>query len=238
MLSSQGERDSNEDSIGFEITDNITGFFLADGLGSHIGGGMAADFAVKIAKRIIKKANYTSSEQYIHKIFEGIHLGLIHWQEEFGMPSAFKTTFVMLLINNGRAIWAHIGDSRLYRFTRDSLIYITKDHSVSQMLVTRGEITSSQVRSHCDRYRLVKFLGVEGDEKKYEISDQIIISPGDSFLLCSDGFWEWIEEQRIINCLRDARCPQEWLIKMKNEVIINGTGKNMDNYSAICITVI
>jgi len=235
--SCSGERDTNEDRFGYQITDSFASFMIADGLGGHIGGSIAAELAVDTAKFIIKNENLPSPEQYMQTIFERIQNCLIQRQKEVGIPSAYKTTMVILLIYEGRAIWAHIGDSRLYMFSKNTLIFKTTDHSVSQMMVSCGEIKPSQLRGHCDRNRLLRVLGIESDEVRYEISDSVSISPGDAFLLCSDGFWEWIIERKMTKYLKSSNSPQEWLNKMKNEVTRNGTGKNMDNYSAICVSV-
>ena len=70
------------------------------------------------------------------------------------------------------------------------------------------------------------------DRPKYELSDSISVQPGDSFLLCSDGYWEWILENKMAKYLKKAATPGEWLKTMEAEIQKNGRKANMDNYTA------
>ena len=94
--------------------------------------------------------------------------------------------------------WGHVGDSRLYYFKNGRIVKRTLDHSVPQMLVAAGEIDEKEIRHHPDRNRLVRVMGMEWDEPKYQVSEPMPEEPGQAFLLCSDGFWENIEEEQII----------------------------------------
>ncbi len=103
------------------------------------------------------------------------------------------------------------------------------------MLVAAGEIDEKEIRHHPDRNRLVRVMGMEWDEPKYQVSEPMPEEPGQAFLLCSDGFWENIEEEQMEACLQKSANPHEWLERMEKIVVKNGRGTNMDNYSAIVV---
>ena len=105
-----------------------------------------------------------------------------------------RTTAVVLCTEGNRGTALHIGDSRFYHFRNGKIISQTKDHSVPQMLAMAGEISEHEIRRHPDRNRLLRALGDENEEVRFVRSD-FEIKEGDAFLLCSDGFWEEVEEE-------------------------------------------
>ena len=147
-----------------------------------------------------------------------------------------KTTMVDLILKiNGIARWGHIGDSRLYFFRDGELAAHTLDHSVPQMLVNLGEITFEEIRGHEDRNRLIRVIGTEWEGSSYELSQEIAIRDNDSFLMCTDGFWELINEQQMVETLKNAKSVEEWMNSMVEIVMENGKDVNMDNNSAIAV---
>ncbi|MDR1698968.1 MAG: hypothetical protein LBR75_04005, partial [Prevotellaceae bacterium] len=145
-----------------------------------------------------------------------------------------KSTAVLLLCRNNQAIIAHVGDSRGYYFSNGSILFQTIDHSVSQMAVLRGEITAAQIRFHEDRNRLLRALG--GEENVHAEVSLIPspLAPGDAFLLCSDGFWEYVTENEMAIDLTKSATPDEWLSYLTARIGKRISGKN-DNLSAIAI---
>ena len=109
------------------------------------------------------------------------------------------------------------------------------DHSVPQMLFNTGTIREKQIRHHEDRNRLTRVLGSDEENSKPFITIQEPRNEDAAFLLCSDGFWENIEEEQMEACLQKSANPHEWLERMEKIVVKNGRGTNMDNYSAIVV---
>ena len=103
------------------------------------------------------------------------------------------------------------------------------------MLVLSKEIKESQIRNHPDRNILLRVLGIEWDDPMYELLVPISLKKCQAFLLCSDGFWELIEEKEMCELLKKSSSVEEWLFSMVEVVKKNGVGRNMDNYSAIAI---
>ena len=78
-------------------------------------------------------------------------------------------------------------------------------------------------------------MGIEWEEPMYELMAPMPLKKCQAFLLCSDGFWELIDEKEMCALLKKANSPQEWLLNMAEIVKANGVGRNMDNFSAIAV---
>lgn len=231
MITDQGSRENNEDSIGMYQEDKDYCFILADGLGGHGKGEVASKLAVETVIR--QFVGETAGEEFLEQAFQKAQEDILEVQKE--EPGCFdmKTTLVVLEIRKDQMRWGHMGDSRLYYFENGKYVKRTLDHSVPQMLVAIGEIREKDIRHHADRNRLLRVLGVEDDEVNPSIGDWTEVKSGQAFLLCSDGFWELIEEKKMEKTLKKADTPEEWLKLMEEIVLKNGKGTNMDNYSAI-----
>lgn len=228
-----GSREVNEDFAEYYKTGDTSGYFVVcDGLGGHGKGEVASQLVVKSVLEYVKEKAPEDSGVLTDGILYAQET-LLQAQKDLKAEDEMKTTVVALHISDQKAQWAHVGDTRLYLFRRKKVLTRTLDHSVPQMLVAAGEIKEKQIRNHVDRNRLIRVMGIVWNTPKYELSEPVELLPGDAFLLCTDGFWELIEEKEMIKCLKKAGSCQEWLEKMGEIVLKNGKGKSMDNNTAI-----
>ncbi|MDO5408388.1 MAG: protein phosphatase 2C domain-containing protein [Eubacteriales bacterium] len=233
LLSDVGDRDNNEDNVGMYQNGEDYCFVLADGLGGHGKGEVASQLAVEAAVKVFAVDGVT--EETMDRSFAEAQASILEAQQEDIMAKDMKTTLVLLHVKQDEICWGHIGDSRLYYFENGKLIKRTLDHSVPQMLVAAGQIKEKQIRNHPDRNRLLRVLGVDWDTPKYQIEEPIARGGRQQFLLCTDGFWELIDEKKMMACLKKAETVQEWVQLMEELVKKNGRGTNMDNYSAVAV---
>lgn len=202
-----GDRRENEDSFFAQRPAPEVAFAaVADGLGGHGGGKTASQIAVRALGAC--RANLRLPEQ------EEIGRWLDEANQEIlakrSGPNHMKTTAVFLAVEGNRAVWAHIGDSRLYHFTDGGLAHFTLDHSMCQLAVKLEEITRDQIPNHPDRSCLLKVLGAE--EIAPEFHQAVELGPGrHAFLLCTDGLWERLVEAEIGLDLQKSATPGEWL---------------------------
>ncbi len=227
----KGGRSYNEDSIRYD--DGSLGFIcvVADGLGGHGGGEIASSLTVETLVNGFKN-NPDIGAEAIRRLFEATNREVLARQ----IPSIqMKSTAVALFCTGTGMTVAHVGDSRFYYFSQGRLIYQTKDHSVSQMAVLSGEISSSQIRFHEDRNKVLRALGSDV-EVKPEIQSFSRPEPSDVFLLCTDGFWEYVLEEEMEIDLAKAQGPQQWLDFMVARLGGRINGKN-DNFTAGAIFV-
>lgn len=237
LLTNQGGRDNNEDSVGMLENNGEYCFVVADGLGGHGFGEIASGIAVK-----------TILESFVEHGLSGDCLGeaiqntqnyVLEMQTQNHDYCDMKTTLVVLHIYSDMIRFAHVGDSRLYYFYGGKLKCRTLDHSVPQMLVLSGEIKEKEIRHHADRNRLLRVIGSAWNGPKYEISDEIQLKfkKRNAFLLCTDGFWELIDEKNMMKFLKQAKSCAEWNKLMQDYIVQNGKNTEMDNYSAIAIWI-
>ena len=235
MRSREGDRKKNEDCIRMTEKDGEYFFALADGLGGHGKGDVASRLATEQACRVFEQAiAHTDCRE---DVFCSAQNRILAEKAGKGLYSAMKTTLVILHLDGGCAEWAHVGDSRLYAFHNQKVAARTRDHSVPQMLVLNGEIKESEIRRHPDRNCVLRALGGEDENCSCDFSDAYSIRKGNVFLLCTDGFWELIEENEMERTLRKAKSPVQWLDEMERIVLQNGQEVNMENYSAIAVWV-
>ncbi len=221
-----GKRDKNEDSFLVCEREGALIAAVADGLGGCRGGEVASAFAVDELKQRFE----ANAALDLGKALEEINSGLLLKQRELGMK--MKTTICAVLINAEHTVAANIGDSRIYAFKDDRIVFQSTDHSVAQMCVDLGEITPEGIRTHEDRCILTRSLG-----SKQDIRADITVldnSSYDSLLICSDGFWGGVVEQQMCSALEQSETPGEWLGTMRK---LCGTEINSDNDNNTAVVI-
>lgn len=234
-VSNNGTRSVNEDCVGMFQRGEQYGFFLADGLGGHGKGEIASQTAVEQA--ILQFEAVGCADGTLEAVFENGQKEILNLQKKEQDLYSMKTTLTALLISETAVRWGHIGDSRIYWFRNGKMLGRTMDHSVPQMLVNIGEIQEEEIRNHPDRNRLLRVMGMEWDVPAYQLSEKMAVKNRQAFLLCSDGFWELIEERQMERLLKKSGSVEQWLDAMTAYVEENGKGKDMDNYSAIAVWI-
>lgn len=235
-LSSPGGRLENEDSLGYRIEEGSGCWALADGLGGHHGGEIASRLAVDAAISSFEE-NPSIDEAALNTHMERANRAVLDRQASEVELTHMRTTIVLLIASPEAAVWAHAGDSRLYRFRDGKIQDQTHDDSVPQRLVDAGEISADQIRFHEDRSRLLNSLGAR---------DQVIASNGktqdapqlnDAFLLASDGFWEYVTEPEMESDFSASQDSTSWMGKMEARLKQRAAADH-DNYSAIAVRIL
>lgn len=203
-----GSRMENEDSYSYETYgEERYCAVVADGLGGHKGGREASRIAVR---HLASAWENTSRLPAAERLLERLNAANSEILAARQSADQMKSTVVALYLWGKQAIWIHIGDSRLYHYHDGCLIHYTNDHSVPQISVQMGELTRSQIPGHPDRGRLLRVLGTE--ELRPEFSGPVPLGPGQhAFLLCSDGFWEYLREEEIGLDLGKSESPKQWI---------------------------
>ncbi|MCH5186431.1 MAG: serine/threonine-protein phosphatase [Oscillospiraceae bacterium] len=228
-LSECGGRPVNEDSVAVECGQNDILILVADGLGAHGGGDIASKIAVDTAKKEYAETDRLTSKN-IYEIFRKIDDAIVIKQTE---EVKMKTTLSCVLFKNNRVYLAHLGDTRIYSF-KFGKIFFTADHSVAYEEVMKNKGTLNDIRKNSNRHILKAALGV-GKIRPPDISKQRI-KPNLSVLICSDGFWEYVNEDNMREALESTESSREWLEAMM-KYHSEKTDEFNDNYSAVCVRI-
>ena len=227
-ISSPGGRTGNEDCAGYLEAGDAGCWIVADGLGFHGGGATASRVAVETVLTSFRANPAVSVEalrEHLHRAHAAIRGG-----QTTPELAQMKSTAVVLLANQTAAVCGHVGDSRLYHFQASHIAYQTQDHSVPGALAASGDIGSQQIRFHEDRNRLLRSLG--GDNENGPTIETRNLCQRDSFLLCSDGFWEYVNELEMeVDCAKSST-PAEWMSFMTARLLQRAQAEN-DNYTGI-----
>ena len=234
VFTDRGGREVNEDSARVFEKDGKKCLVLCDGLGGHGKGEVASALVVEPVGQIFNSAQKID-EEFLRSAFQLSQEALIDEQIRQDAKTDMKTTAVAMYIDGNKVQWGHVGDSRLYAFAKNKVKLRTLDHSVPQMLVFAREIKEKQIRNHPDRNRLLRVMGIEWEKPMYELAEQTQLEKYQAFLLCSDGFWELIDEKQMCKLLKNSSTVEEWMQAMVEVIKQNGIGKNMDNYTAIAL---
>ena len=228
-----GGRGINEDSAGIYVKEGCVCAVVADGVGGHGGGDKASRYAAAMINSHYKNSDTPFPKQQVQGWFQQINDDVCSHQTK---ECKMRTTLSVLFADNQKCFWAYVGDSRIYHFADKRLAGMTVDHSVSQMAVFSGEITQAQVRHHADRNKLIRSIGNDS-AVKVDVSDYFDVGMGEhAFLLCTDGFWEYVLEDEMEQALRDSDNPVKWLDKM-SAIIKSRVPENNDNNTAVAVWI-
>lgn len=222
-----GGRSCNEDSVRQCDRGGNLCLVVADGLGGH-GSGDRASGAV--CRTVCDGFDGSVSAAALEALLQQAHLAVTAMQTA---QCAMKSTAVVLAVGGGHAAWAHAGDSRLYHFHSGKRVFQTRDHSASQIAVMMGEITIDQIRFHEDRSRILRALGQEG-ALKVQTGEEPLAPGNHAYLLCSDGFWEYVLEEEMEEDLRLAKDSDDWLARMRQRITQRAAADH-DNHTAAAV---
>jgi len=230
QISRQGGRERNEDRMGYAYTREAGLFVLADGMGGHPEGAMAAQLALQTFSAYFQKAaNPTVGEvpEFLASALMAAHHQIIRYAAEKGMLDTPRTTLVASVMERGHMHWIHCGDSRLYVVRDGQVVTRTRDHSYMEQQAHLGRSTE-----HINRNILFTCLGSPA-KPVYDISGPLQLHEGDRVLLCSDGLWGTVKDQEVATEL--SRAPLEQAEPELVEMALKRGGPRCDNVTAVAM---
>lgn len=195
-----GGRKYNQDRVGYAYTNDALLLVLADGMGGHLHGEIAAQIAVYTFMRAfsrLEQGRAKEPEVFLRATMRAGHDAIIDYAHEKQLGGNPGTTCVAALVQDGHVWFAHAGDSRFYLLRGGAIANVTKDHSVVQQWADWGIITEAEMKTHPDRNKITNCLGGVEDMFYVEVSPGVETLDGDTLLLCSDGFWSPLTEEEL-----------------------------------------
>ena len=215
-----GDRAEQQDRVGIFTSRRLPDsalFVVADGMGGKTGGAMAAQQVMSTAKNLFAEYSIGQSIQsllteIVHEAHMVIRLSALSTEKE---P---HSTIAALVVQPHRADWAHVGDSRIYRFGESRMVERTVDHSYVEQLVNEGKLDRQGASSHRLSNLLTHALGTN-KQPSIDFGSVDRLVAGDTFLLCSDGLWHYFTEDELALILASypPRKASERLIHIARE---------------------
>lgn len=225
----KGKRQNNEDAVSLLEGGNSLLAIVADGLGGHDDGEIASGQAVATLNRQLQ-GQQPDEDRLLDAVCQASR-DIFNARDP---RHPMRTTLAALWLGDYSALAANVGDSRIYQFRQDRIVYQSMDHSVAQMAVLVGEMDAADIRRSKDRNKLIRVLGDEADPKVD--LQTLLVKPGDRFLLCSDGFWEPVTEEMMLQTMADSSTAQQWLARMRR-IVEEAGNPCQDNHTAIALIV-
>ncbi|NOS96187.1 MAG: serine/threonine-protein phosphatase [Methylotenera sp.] len=229
----QGPRPYNQDRLAYSYSKDALLLVVADGMGGHRHGEVAAQLAVTTMTEAFQRLavpTLTSPAKFLIDHIQQIHDMIDQLTQEREMMEAPRTTIVAAIVQRGMLYCAHVGDSRLYHFRGNHLLYRTEDHSVVQSLYNKGIINKDEMTTHPYRHKVYSCLG--GDvPPKIDLADRQELVEGDTVLLCTDGIWGAVADDQIKQILGGASISDN-VTRLLNQAALVSQEQG-DNMSAI-----
>lgn len=231
-----GGRANNEDRVGFWQTPGAALMAVADGLGGHLHGEIAAEMAVELFGAVFRREAQpllADPAAFLARAMAASHAAILREAQRLDLPETPRTALVACVVQDGHAWWMHIGDCRLYLVREGRIVSRTRDHTVVQRLIDEGRIREEAIASHPERNRLLQCLGGHL-EPAPDATQRVRLTKGDVLLLCSDGFWGSLTQRQMLQALL-ARSVEEAIAELAELAETRG-GPLGDNVSALAMT--
>jgi protein phosphatase len=194
-----GARRANQDRMGYCYTRDALLMLLADGMGGHIQGEVAATIALQTVSALFQEMatpHVKKPERFLEDALYAAHREIHRYRALNALPETPRTTIVACLVQHGSALWAHCGDSRLYWMRQGRVLARTRDHTRVEALIAQGLLPPSAARSHPERNKLFNCLGAPG-VPSIDMAPPARLDAGDVLLLCSDGLWNALPDETM-----------------------------------------
>jgi PPM family protein phosphatase len=229
LASAQGGRDEQQDaSICLSTPDETTALVVVtDGVGGQSGGRLAAQQVVRSAERFWEAHDgaLPDPRKDLATLCRIAHEQINIEGAKRGVSP--RATIVALYLTSSQAYWVHSGDSRLYHFRAGKFVHRTEDHSVVQIMVKQRLAKEEEISGHADQGLLIQSLG--GEEYRPPTVDSTAIGPEDSFLLCTDGFWQAIDVEEMEALSVTDREELAALLEQAARRAVQNNGRDGDN---------
>ncbi len=229
-----GDRKENQDSFIHFSLGTAQCYLVADGMGGHSGGRLASQrFCAAIENNFARYASHCKIDQVeaINTLIDDARQEMCVSITREDSDLSPHTTAVLAIYDGKQLHVAHIGDSRAYLIQDQTLKWISRDHSVAQLMVDQGEIDSSDVSQ--DESQNILYRSVECQKLHKPSISSFDIKSNDSLILCTDGFWCFVEEPEFLS-LAQTKKPKKAIKELTHKVYQRAQGKS-DNITALLV---
>ena len=236
QASSIGARDANEDRVGYWTTPQAVLMAVADGLGGHLHGELAAQLAIDTLGTAFQseaQPQLAEPAEFLARSLGSAHAAIVGEARKLELPETPRTVIAACVVQDGHAFWAHVGDCRFYLVRKGRILVRSRDHTVVQRLVDEGRIREEAVATHPHRNRLLQCLG-SYQSPSIESGASARLAQDDILLICSDGFWGPLTQRQLMHALLSRPLPEA--IGELVALAESCAGADCDNISVVAMT--
>ena len=229
-------RESNEDAFMVDVDAGV--FLVADGMGGHASGEVAAAIAVDTVSEVLLQIEDPEETRLEASLDEPAELVLERMRYAMNQASTrirreamqnpihsgMGTTLVALIIEERVAYLGHVGDSRIYLQREGRIKRLTRDHTVVQQEIDAGRLTPELARIVPHKNMLTQSVGCHGSVEPD--TSTLKVEPGDLFVLCSDGLTDPLDD-RALEAIINRTQPDELAEELVQQALVNGTEDNV-----------
>lgn len=236
QASRQGGRKNNQDRVAYSYSRDALLMVVADGMGGHMHGEIAAHMCVQTITDLFQKMAHSrlaDPVKFLNDAIQRGHYAINDYAVDHDLLEIPHTTCVAAIIQNNTAYWAHVGDSRLYFLSDGRLVARTEDHTAVAQMVKDGLISEEESAHHPARNRVSNCLGGYV-VPEVECAPPIPIHEGDTMLLCTDGVWGSVSIPEIA-AIVSSYSLEDAVRHLMDHAEFRG-GENGDNLSLVAMT--
>ena len=233
QVSRKGGRKKNEDRMGYCYTRGSSVFILADGMGGHPEGEVAAQLALQSISALFQKTakpKVPDIAAFLEAAVLTAHHQILHYANSKAMLDTPRTTIVVAVVQDGATSWIHCGDSRLYLVRQGELLGRTRDHSFLEQ--HRAATAGLKLPEHVNRNVLFTCLG-SPTKPVFDLAGPVLLQQGDKLMLCSDGLWGSLSDADIVYHLGHKQVSDA--VPDLVEKALRKAGDSSDNVTVIAI---
>jgi serine/threonine protein phosphatase PrpC len=231
-----GARPMNQDRLGHWRTGRSLLMVVADGLGGHLRGELAAQVSVEYFGTAFQRdarPALADPEQFLARAMGGAHVAIMREAYKQGLPDVPRTVIVACVVQDGYAYWTHVGDCRLYLVRQGRIHVRTRDHTVVQQLLDEGRIREEALSTHPERNRILQCLGGY-QAPRPDPCAKARLARNDVLLLCSDGLWGPLTHRQLLHSLHTR--PLEEAIADLAVLAEHRAGPQCDNVTVLAMS--
>ncbi|TFW08974.1 serine/threonine-protein phosphatase [Oxalobacteraceae bacterium OM1] len=196
-----GDRKEQQDRVALFAAPRAPGYMmavLADGMGGLSGGALAAEQVIRTARQAFDLFSPQTDkvDNLLATIARDAHT-IIKLTAISSEKLPHSTCVILVITPERQAVWVHVGDSRLYRFSGPNCVQRTVDHTYVERLIGEGKLSREAAKDHELSHVLTSALGSHDSEPQITLGRCAGLQPGDAFLLCSDGLWHYFSEPEL-----------------------------------------